>query len=95
VAGDPDRPAQDAGHPGDRRANRQLANGQQAAAAAPAGKPDQHDETTAAAAILTGAGWRVLTVRAGLPLASAWQRLAGAGLAVRPAAAAGQPGAAV
>ncbi len=81
--------------PGDRRANRQQANGQQAAAAAPAGKPDQHDETTAAAAILTGAGWRVLTVRAGLPLASAWQRLAGAGLAVRPAAAAGQPGAAV
>jgi len=77
------------------RTHGQRTHGQQAAAAAPGGKPDQHDETSAAAAILTGAGWRVLTVRAGMPLATAWQRLAGPGLAMRPPSAADRPGAAV
>jgi uncharacterized protein (DUF58 family) len=57
--------------------------------------PDAHAETSAAAAILSGAGWRVVTVDAGMPLATAWRRLAGAGLTVRPAAPGELPGAAV
>ena len=91
------RPAPDPGQP---------ANGQAAAEAAPAsrpepdGRPDAHAETSAAAAILSGAGWRVVTVDAGMPLGTAWRRLAragmtGAGMTARPAARSDLPGAAV
>ncbi|HMI27468.1 MAG TPA: DUF58 domain-containing protein, partial [Streptosporangiaceae bacterium] len=69
--------------------------GQPAAAVAPNGHQAARDETSAAAAILTGAGWRVVTVDAGMPLATAWRRLAGAGLTARPQAPGDVPEAAV
>ena len=62
---------------------------------APDGRPDAHAQTSAAASILSGAGWRVVTVHAGMPLGTAWQRLAGAGMTARPAAHSDLPGAAV
>jgi hypothetical protein len=39
--------------------------------------PDESvpDETSAAAGILTAAGWRVATVTAGMPLTGAWEML--------------------
>jgi uncharacterized protein (DUF58 family) len=38
-------------------------------------QPDGPDGTEDAASVLTAAGWRVATLRAGAPLAAAWQRL--------------------
>lgn len=69
--------------------------GQPAAAVAPNGHQAARDETSAAAAILAGAGWRVVTVDAGMPLATAWRRLTGAGLTARPQAPGDVPEAAV
>ena len=67
--------------------------------ATPAGRPasrqEARDETSAAAGILSGAGWRVVTVDSGMPVETAWRRLAGAGLAAAPSAARDRPGAAV
>jgi uncharacterized protein (DUF58 family) len=37
--------------------------------------PVSHEETAAAAAVLRGAGWRVVSIDASTPLAAAWQRL--------------------
>ncbi|MGH3276885.1 MAG: DUF58 domain-containing protein [Streptosporangiaceae bacterium] len=37
--------------------------------------PVSHEETAAAAAVLRGAGWRVLSIDAATPLAEAWRRL--------------------
>jgi uncharacterized protein (DUF58 family) len=37
--------------------------------------PVSHEETAAAAAVLRGAGWRVVSIDATTPLAAAWQRL--------------------
>jgi uncharacterized protein (DUF58 family) len=54
------------------------------AASAPGSRAGTHAETGAAAAILSGAGWRVVTVDAGMPLATAWARLSGAGFAAPP-----------
>jgi uncharacterized protein (DUF58 family) len=82
-AGQPDRAGQQQG--GQRRAAaRAAANGAAARA-----------ETSQAAAILSGAGWRVITVDAGMPLATAWRRVAGPGLVARPAKVSDMPGAAV
>jgi hypothetical protein len=61
--------------------------------AAPSSSPVTHAETAEAAAILTRAGWHVVSVDSGTPLTSAWRRLSGAGLAARAAAASDQPGA--
>jgi Protein of unknown function DUF58 len=102
---DPDIPGRKDQEPGQRasgqptdghRANGHRANGHRANGRPDAGAaPGARDETSAAAAILSGAGWRVVTVNAGTPLATAWQRLAGAGLTVRPQAPSDLPGAAV
>jgi uncharacterized protein (DUF58 family) len=68
---------------------------QRGAAKAVASSAAAHAETSQAAAILSGAGWRVITVDAAMPLATAWRRVAGAGLAARPAKVSDMPGAAV
>jgi uncharacterized protein (DUF58 family) len=80
-SGDP-RDGQDASQPADAGAS---VNGQRPAAYGPpasaprsgrrAAKPGIADETAAAAAMLRAAGWRVTTVDATTPLATAWQRL--------------------
>jgi uncharacterized protein (DUF58 family) len=44
---------------------------------APGEHAARQDETEQAAAVLTGAGWRVAVVRPGVPLADAWRRLQG------------------
>ena len=64
-----------------------------ARAAALSSGPVTHAETAEAAAILTRAGWHVVSVDSATPLTSAWRRLSGAGLAARAAAASDQPGA--
>jgi uncharacterized protein (DUF58 family) len=69
--------------------------GQRRGAAKGASGAAAHAETSQAAAILSGAGWRVITVDAGMPLATAWRRVAGTGLAARPAKVSDMPGAAV
>ncbi|MEP7026352.1 MAG: DUF58 domain-containing protein, partial [Actinomycetota bacterium] len=51
-----------------------------------------HAETSQAAAILTRAGWHVVSVDARTPLTAAWRQLSGTGLAARAAAASDQPG---
>jgi hypothetical protein len=68
---------------------------QHGAAKAVASGAAAHAETSQAAAILSGAGWRVITVDAAMPLATAWRRVAGTGLAARPAKVSDMPGAAV
>jgi uncharacterized protein (DUF58 family) len=90
--GQPDRGTERTGQPSSGRPE----DGQRAGRVTPPGsRADAHAETSAAAAILTGAGWHVVTVDARTPLATAWQRLAGAGMATRPPAASDRPGAAV
>jgi hypothetical protein len=68
---------------------------QRGAAKAVASGAAAHAETGQAAAILSGAGWRVITVDAAMPLATAWRRVAGTGMATRPARISDMPGAAV
>jgi hypothetical protein len=69
---------------------RRTATAKETAASAAA-----HAETGQAAAILSAAGWRVITVDAGMPLATAWQRVAGTDMAPRPVTVSDMPGAAV
>jgi uncharacterized protein DUF58 len=68
------------------------ANGAQPGAGLGSG-PVTHAETAEAAAILTRAGWHVVSVDSATPLTAAWRRLSGAGLAAQAAAASDQPGA--
>ncbi len=90
--GQPDRGTEGTGQPSSGRPDDGQRGGR---VTLPGSRADAHAETSAAAAILTGAGWHVVTVDAGTPLATAWQRLAGAGMAMRPPAAGDRPGAAV
>jgi len=90
--GQPDRGTEGTGQPSSGRPEDGQRGGR---VTLPGSRADAHAETSAAAAILTGAGWHVVTVDAGTPLATAWQRLAGAGMAMRPPAAGDRPGAAV
>ena len=87
---DLDAPGRDRSGPGQR-----PDGDRRTAASDPAAKPVHHAETGQAAAILAGAGWHVVTVDAGMPLATAWQRVAGRALAARPATVSDMPGAAV
>jgi uncharacterized protein (DUF58 family) len=73
-------------------ADRAPGAGRTAGASDPASIAAARAETSRAAAILTGAGWRVVTVDAGMTLATAWQRVAGAGIAARPAMTGDLPG---
>jgi uncharacterized protein (DUF58 family) len=82
--------ARDREHGPDRRNGN--GNGAQPGAGLGSG-PVTHAETAEAAAILTRAGWHVVSVDAGTPLTAAWRRLSGAGLAAQAAAASDQPGA--
>jgi len=68
--------------------------GRPSAPASAPGSAGPHAETSAAAAILSGAGWRVVTVDAGMPLAAAWGQLADSGFMAAPGPAGGSPGAA-
>jgi len=90
--GQPDRGTEGTGQPSSGRPEDGQRGGR---VTLPGSRADAHAETSAAAAILTGAGWHVVTVDVGTPLATAWQRLAGAGMAMRPPAAGDRPGAAV
>jgi hypothetical protein len=83
------RPGQ-AGRPADGAGQRRSGAASETASAATADAG-----TSQAAAILSGAGWRVVTVDAGMPLATAWRRVAGADAVARPAPAGDMPGAAV
>jgi hypothetical protein len=69
--------------------------GQRRAANDAASRTAAHAETSQATAILSAAGWRVITVDAGMPLATAWRRVAGTDIASRPATVSDMPGAAV
>ncbi len=102
AARQPGQPGRPADQPGNDQGGTSLpANGHHGAGpATPAGRrrasrQEARDETSAAAAILSGAGWRVVTVDSGMPVETAWRRLAGAGLAAAPPAARDRPGAAV
>jgi uncharacterized protein (DUF58 family) len=53
-----------------------AANGGAASRLADGARPAESPETSQAAMILRAAGWRVTTVDASMPLATAWQRLA-------------------
>ncbi len=87
---DLDAPGRDRSGPG------QRPDGERRTAASdPVGQPAHHAETGQAAALLAGAGWHVVSVDAGMPLATAWQRVAGRALAARPATVSDMPGAAV
>jgi uncharacterized protein (DUF58 family) len=95
--GDLDRagPQQDrAGEQAD-RAGQQPGGQRRTAAQEKAGRAAAHAETSQAAAILTAAGWHVITVDAGMPLATAWRRVAGMDIAARPVTVSDMPGAAV
>ena len=101
TARQPGQPGRPSDQPGNDQGGTSLpANGHHGTGmATPAGRParrqEARDETSAAAAILSGAGWRVVTVDSGMPVETAWRRLAGAGLAAAPSAARDRPGAAV
>ncbi len=60
-------------------------------------RPDRTDETVPAATILRAAGWHIIRIEAGMPLATAWQQLPRAAEMLVPAATLGghdyeQPG---
>jgi hypothetical protein len=62
--------------------NDQAATGRSAAGNRPGGRGGPggevsvtHEETEAAASVLRSAGWRVISIDAGTPLAAAWRRL--------------------
>jgi uncharacterized protein (DUF58 family) len=75
AAQDRDRADGPGGHPPG--GNQQGANGQSVAGnGAVKRRAARPDETTKAAAILRAAGWRVVSIDAGTPLAAAWQSLA-------------------
>jgi uncharacterized protein (DUF58 family) len=90
-------PAQEAGGAGQQPdgAGQQQGGQRRGSAKAAASRAAAHADTRQAAAILAGAGWRVITVDAAMPLATAWRRVAGTGLAARPAKVSDMPGAAV
>jgi uncharacterized protein (DUF58 family) len=89
-------PEPDGAGPQPDQAGEQPGGGRRTAAANDrASRAAAHAETSQATAILSAAGWRVITVDAGMPLATAWRRVAGIDIAARPVTVSGMPGAAV